>query len=165
MLCQNCKTNAATIFYKETAGGRTTEYSLCPACAAKLQIGMPFGGITEDDPLTSLFAGMLGHSRAVREEKRCPVCGAGFRELAAKGKMGCPACYEAFADELAPTVKQLHGSVKSRGHAPRRFGEKQRLAEELQKLRGELKAAIDTQEFEKAAELRDRICALEGGNN
>ena len=76
MLCQNCKTNAATIFYKETAGGRTTEYSLCPACAAKLQIGMPFGGITEDDPLTSLFAGMLGHSRAVREEKRCPVCGA-----------------------------------------------------------------------------------------
>ena len=165
MLCQNCKTNAATVFYKETVNGRTTEYTLCPACAAKLKLNTPFGGSAEDDPLTSLFAGMLGHSRAVREEKRCPVCGAGFKELAARGKMGCPACYEAFADELAPTIRQLHGSVSSRGRAPRRFGEKRQREQELLRLRGELKAAIDTPEFEKAAELRDRIRALEGGTN
>lgn len=152
------------VFYKETVNGRTNEYALCHECAAKLNLTSPITAFSDDDPLTSLFSAMLARPGRAQEEKRCPACGSRFKELASAGKLGCPTCYEAFADELSATVHQLHGNVKTRGRAPRRFGEKQRREEELARLKAEMKTAIETQEFEKAAELRDRIRALEGGN-
>lgn len=36
MKCQHCGTNEATIYYKSTVNGRTTEAHVCPACAGEL---------------------------------------------------------------------------------------------------------------------------------
>ena len=114
--------------------------------------------------LPSFFTS-LNHALGSGETKRCPVCGSTFSDIARTGHIGCPQCYETFADELAATVNQLHGTSKPQGRIPKRFGEKQNREAEINALKEEQKKAIEAQEFEKAAELRDKIKALEAEVN
>lgn len=176
MLCQKCKKNNATIHYRENINGKVTEYSLCADCAAELErdgvikIENPFSNFMRDDifdfasVLPSFFTS-LNHALGSGETKRCPVCGSTFNDIARTGHIGCPQCYETFADELAATVNQLHGTSKPQGRIPKRFGEKQNREAEINSLKEEQKKAIEAQEFEKAAELRDKIKALEAEVN
>lgn len=176
MLCQKCKKNNATIHYRENINGKVTEYSLCADCAAELErdgvikIENPFSNFMRDDifdfasVLPSFFTS-LNHALGSGETKRCPVCGSTFNDIARTGHIGCPQCYETFADELAATVNQLHGTSKPQGRIPKRFGEKQNREAEINALKEEQKKAIEAQEFEKAAELRDKIKALEAEVN
>ena len=176
MLCQKCKKNNATIHYRENINGKVTEYSLCADCAAELErdgvikFENPFSNFMRDDifdfasVLPSFFTS-LNHALGSGETKRCPVCGSTFNDIARTGHIGCPQCYETFADELAATVNQLHGTSKPQGRIPKRFGEKQNREAEINSLKEEQKKAIEAQEFEKAAELRDKIKALEAEVN
>lgn len=176
MLCQKCKKNNATIHYRENINGKVTEYSLCADCAAELErdgvikFENPFSDFMRDgifdfaSVLPSFFTS-LNHALGSGETKRCPVCGSTFSDIARTGHIGCPQCYETFADELAATVNQLHGTSKPQGRIPKRFGEKQNREAEINALKEEQKKAIEAQEFEKAAELRDKIKALEAEVN
>ena len=176
MLCQKCKKNNATIHYRENINGKVTEYSLCADCAAELErdgvikFENPFSNFMRDDifdfasVLPSFFTS-LNHALGSGETKRCPVCGSTFSDIARTGHIGCPQCYETFADELSATVNQLHGVSKPQGRIPKRFGEKQNREAEINSLKEEQKKAIEAQEFEKAAELRDKIKALEAEVN
>ena len=176
MLCQKCKKNNATIHYRENINGKVTEYSLCADCAAELErdgvikFENPFSdfmrdGIFDFSSMLPSFFTSLNHALGSGESKRCPVCGSTFSDIARTGHIGCPQCYETFADELAATVNQLHGTSKPQGRIPKRFGEKQNREAEINSLKEEQKKAIEAQEFEKAAELRDKIKALEAEVN
>ena len=170
MLCQKCKKNEATVYYKENINGRVTEYNLCPECAAELETNgvLHLDSHAEDlfgdrmfdfSPLISgFFGGALGAGKA---EKRCPVCGSTFADIAKSGHIGCPECYNVFEKELSSTVNQLHGAAKPTGRSPKRFGEKHMREEKIAALKAELQKAIGEQAFEYAAELRDEIKALE----
>jgi len=160
MLCQKCKQHPATVHYRENINGRVTEYALCAECAGSIH--PPTASLFDDDTsLGSLFSAMLG-SRPIREEKKCPLCSSGFAEIARTGKVGCPTCYETFAEDLAPTVTRLHGNARPVGRAPKRLGDRRRREQELASLRADLKKAIEAEEFEKACEIRDKIRELEG---
>lgn len=37
MLCEKCKKNEASVFYRENINGKERKYSLCPECAAELE--------------------------------------------------------------------------------------------------------------------------------
>ena len=161
MKCSKCNQNEATVFYREIVNGKETQHHLCAACAAKLEMDAgffadPFGG----DLLGSLFAGTALKKQPQRKEKKCTLCGAAFRELAEDGKMGCPACYESFRDELVPTLKRLHGAATHRGRTPRRFAEKRSTEDKIAALEKELHAAIAAEAYEDAARLRDEIRSL-----
>ena len=170
MLCQKCKKNEATVYYKENINGHVTEYNLCPECAAELEKTgvLHLDSHAEDlfgermfdfSPLISgFFGGALG---AGKTEKRCPVCGSTFADIAKSGHIGCPECYNVFEKELSSTVNQLHGAAKPTGRSPKRFGEKHQREEKIAALKAELQKAIGEQAFEHAAELRDEIKALE----
>ena len=67
----------------------------------------------------------------------------------------------AFDEQLAPLLRRIHGSSRHTGKVPRRSQGAIRFARELERLREELRLAVQREEFEKAAELRDRIRALE----
>ena len=122
-------------------------------------------GIFDFSSMLPSFFTSLNHELGSGESKRCPVCGSTFDDIARSGRIGCPQCYETFADELAATVNQLHGASKPQGRIPKRFGEKQNREAEINSLKEEQKKAIEAQEFEKAAELRDKIKALEAEAN
>lgn len=142
---------------------------MCASCKEQLQKSGELSLGFEDSPLsvfgggyTNLLDGLFGTALpSQKTEKSCKGCGATFAVLAKSGKVCCPLCYEAFAQELEPTIRSLHGNVTHTGRAPAKRRAASEKKNKLRTLREELKEAIQTENFEKAASLRDQIRALE----
>jgi protein arginine kinase activator len=86
-----------------------------------------------------------------------------FDEIVSDGKMGCAECYNVFYDKLLPSLNRIHGKATYEGAHPKVATSQSVLAE----LKSALQRAIEVQDFELAATLRDRIneiLAQEGGN-
>ncbi len=175
MLCEKCKKNNATFFFEENINGKKRSFALCPDCAAELK---GTGEITESNSILdyfsyasslasqeeSLFGSLLGHGQKLsnaEKQKSCNGCGATFNDFRRTGKAGCPECYRTFSSELESTVKQIHGSASHCGRVPAKDRKKHAKENELKALKNALKEAISAEEFEKAAELRDKIRAME----
>ncbi len=164
MKCTKCNAKVATVFYREIINGKETKYALCSDCAAAMEkesgslFAYPLGG----NLLGSLFSDIPQKIQSRKEEKKCTLCGATFRQLAENGKVGCPACYASFREELAPTLKRLHGTAVHRGRAPGKYQAKRSAMERLESLERDLKKAIETEAYEEAAKLRDEIRTLRG---
>ena len=163
MKCTNCNKREATVFYRENINGKETKYALCDKCAAEKEKDMflpdffadPFG----DSLLGSLFSSSPRKLTRSGSEK-CPLCGATFADLAENGKAGCPKCYETFEEEFAPTLRRLHGSATHKGRAPARFKAKRPKEQQIAELEKDLHAAVDSEKYEDAAKLRDKIRQL-----
>ena len=85
----------------------------------------------------------------------------GFKKT---GRLGCDRCYGAFEKGLMALIETVHKSRKHVGKVPSRARgsvDRLRLVGELEK---KLKEAVESEEFEKAARLRDRIQELRGGD-
>ena len=97
----------------------------------------------------------------------CPVCGMTAGEFRKQGRVGCRNCYDYFSDFMPGLIKRINGNSCHTGKVPAR-GEA-RLAERQKAvlLREELRCAIQEENFERAAQLRDEIRVLEqeGGQN
>ena len=172
MLCEKCKKRTATVFYNENINGKTRAYSLCAECASKLREKGDMQDITSmvgsfADPFSALqndlFSGFFGLPtvKSVCAEKKCPTCNATYAEIAHSGKVGCPTCYDFFAEELARTIQSVHGTTSHTGCVPSRFRAQKARAEQLKKLKKQLQEAIQKEDYEKAAALRDEIRSLE----
>lgn len=175
MLCEKCKKRTATVFYNENINGKTRSYSLCADCAAKMREKGELQDVTSmigsfADPFSELhdqfFSGFFGMPtlRSPAPEKKCPVCGATYDDIATSGKVGCPACYDTFGDELSHLIQSVHGTTTHNGCVPSRHRAKKERHEKLKNLRHELEEAISHEEYERAATLRDEIHALENQN-
>lgn len=167
MLCEKCKKNQANFFYEETINGNKRSYSLCSECAAAMEkegelskvydpFSLPsFGGFHD-----GLFGGLFGQITPAKQ-KVCPTCGASYTDLRQYGKVGCADCYTAFGEELGETIRSIHGNVRHVGRAPARMRKDREKKDRLADLRKQMKAAIDEENFELAASLRDEIRAME----
>jgi len=158
MLCENCKKNTATYHYKQIINGQMTELHLCPVCAASAApAGSDFGGFP------SLFSSVL-RGRTEPARRVCSVCGATSAEIAKSAYAGCSECYKTFAQMFRPYITKLHGHVSHRGRVPlsakKPEPEADPIEAKLEALKKDLAEAIRTEQFEKAAELRDQINAL-----
>lgn len=163
MICERCHKKEASVFYEETVNGTSRSLSLCRECAEQMRTAgeMPASGLFSL-PYESLFGTLFGHTEGYkRSEKSCPLCGATFHHFSKDGKVGCPECYRTFANELNSTVRSIHGTVSHVGRAPVRFKESRENENVLSDLKLKLKAAIDKEDFELAATLRDTIRDLE----
>lgn len=166
MLCQHCKKNQANTHIKRVVNGEKTEMDLCSECAAKLGVDTSFDGLFDIGSMMSGFLGMPQVSSALARETKCPGCGAVFSQISKSGKVGCARCYETFYDRLLPTIKRIHGNTVHTGkrlRTARLTGGQTAPTEEkneLEELSNKLTDAIKKQEFEKAAQLRDRINEL-----
>ncbi|MFO7171585.1 MAG: UvrB/UvrC motif-containing protein [Bacillota bacterium] len=171
MLCQHCSQRPATVHIVKQVNNQREEYHLCETCAREqghlglepaftlpnFSLQQLLSSLLESDP----FTGFGGGPAAPRAELRCSFCGLTFRQFKEGGFLGCSHCYEAFASELGPLLRRVQGSDKHVGKAPRRSGGVLRLRKELAQLRAELQEAVSREEYERAAQLRDRIRDLE----
>ena len=157
MLCINCGKRQATTHIKQTVNGQTHEYHLCPECAMKLGMAS-FNPFDLSDLWASLFK---NDTPEVSETVKCPSCGSTFEQIAKRGKLGCPECYKTFYDELLPSLRKLHGKTHHTGKVPGNADESTKTARELKTLQEQLQAAIESEEYEKAAQLRDQIRMME----
>ena len=118
--------------------------------------------------LGHLFGSILGDAFSpgpAQEQKRCSGCGCSFQEIARTGKAGCAECYTTFYDRLLPNLERIHGKVRHEGKLSSSAAPRERTEREIKQLKRQLAQAIEKQEFEEAAKLRDQIAALEGGND
>ena len=151
MLCEKCGKQNATTHYTQIINGEKRELHLCAECAGSHTHSM-FG------ELPNLFGSMFfGEPRSLGNTKTCPRCGASFKEISANGQLGCAACYETFAAELQPSLARLHGKTAHTGKIPKSADGTLRLRSQLADAKAALAKAIEAQEFEKAAALRDQI--------
>ncbi len=174
MLCERCKKNNASLFYKETVNGKTTTMSLCHECAkaleseGKLSLSSPFAdNFPHFGDIDDLFSGFFAPAKknaVVSAQKQCSLCASTFADIVKNGKVGCAECYKTFRDELGKSIRSIHGNVKHIGRVTGPEKEKNEKKKRLAALKKELRSAIDSQEFERAAELRDEIKKLEGEN-
>ncbi len=156
MLCSKCKKKQATVFWEETANGETKRVALCTTCSEKKN--PPIAIKSELDE--RLFSSLFPLSSEDKKEKCCPLCGLSAGEIIRSGACGCPTCYTTFEKELLPTVKALHSGERHSGRMPERLEREREKKETLARLKSELRAAIDAEDFEKCPLIRDSIRKL-----
>ena len=94
-------------------------------------------------------------------ERVCPNCGMSYRDFQQTGKIGCSVCYATFRRQLEPLLRRIHGSSTHSGKIPHRTGGTLTMKHTIESLRSSLKECVAQEEYEKAAELRDKIRQLE----
>ena len=172
MLCEKCKKRTATVFYNENLNGKTRSLALCGECAAKLREKGELQDITSmvgsfADPFSelheNLFQGFFGipAPKTSAAGKKCPDCGCTYSFIAEKGKVGCPTCYTVFADELSRLIQSVHGTTSHTGSIPSRHRAKQERERLLNSKRQALRNAVEAEDYERAAQLRDEVRRLE----
>jgi len=175
MLCENCKTNEATIHYTEIINDEKSEHHICFECAKKINLPGMIKGAEADFPFVSLLKGLLSTNtqRNNLEDSPmmhvcCPGCGMSFDEFTTVGKFGCAECYSVFGPLIEDNMKRIHGDSHHRGKVykhndslPIMEFEKEDPFERLAELRGQLKRAVEVEDFEEAARIRDLIKNIE----
>lgn len=161
MLCQSCGKKTATTFIKKTINGETSEWHLCADCAAAGGFSSMLGVNGFD--LGSFWGNLFAEpsARTQIDTVRCEGCGHSFRDIAESGKAGCSLCYTTFYDRLLPSIQRIHGKTRHTGKIPVAGSKLMKKQKELEKLQSELSECIASQQYEKCAELRDRIKELE----
>lgn len=164
MLCQNCGKYEATTHVKRIVNGESAEAHLCSDCAKALGYNDVFGGFgnTFGDLLGSFF-GEPQVSAISSRTIRCEKCGNTFNDIVNSGKIGCADCYTTFYDKLLPSLQRIHGKTRHEGKNPTIIKAEVTNVNPIEDLEEQLRIAIDEQDFEKAAQLRDRINELKEG--
>lgn len=162
MKCQKCKKNEATTHYTQVINGKKTEYYLCNDCAENSE-ELGYFKMNLDNEFDNFLSGFFGNSYGFNQDytgipaKSCGCCKMTFEEFLNSGRLGCSECYDTFASRLLNPLKQIHGSYQHTGKVPERMGGELKKTRKIEKLENELKQAVSEQNFEKAAELRDKI--------
>lgn len=160
MQCDICHKNEASVHLTEIIDNQITELHLCEECARQkgAQMEQHFG-------LADLLAGLadLGQQFDVsaKKEIKCANCGLTYQDFRRLGRLGCSECYQEFKDSLRVLLKRIHGSTQHLGRMPVKKPLPVQKKSEADKLRGKLQRAIEMEEFEEAARLRDKIRTLE----
>ncbi len=154
----------ANTHIKRVINGEVREYMLCEQCAEKLGYGNIFNNLSLnfDNFLGSFFTENIPHKLKF-DTVRCENCGSSFEDISNSGKVGCANCYKVFYNQLIPSIKRIHGNTKHAGKLAACVKEDKRVENKLQNLKMKLNEAIDKQEFEEAAKLRDMIKDIENG--
>lgn len=166
MLCQDCNKRKASFHITQIINNQKAMLNLCHECAEKRGIHNPIQGMPF--PLGELLASMTSTQPAGEKKRgktadpKCPGCGMSFSEFGKTGRFGCGHCYSAFRPQLTDLLRKIHGSNQHQGKSPSAKSEKLQPLREERKLQDELRRAIASEDFEKAALLRDRLRTLTG---
>jgi protein arginine kinase activator len=157
MQCQFCS-NPATVHLTTLTGFKKKVVHLCESCAKKKEM------VGDDKPELNIQAVvhfMLGQQLGPEAEElsrlTCPHCGIKYMEFRGQGRLGCPHDYEAFRLGLDPILKRVHRSVQHAGKRPPHYLENRERLEEMVDIHRQLREAIEREDYELAARLRDLI--------
>ena len=161
MQCQYC-TNPATVHLTTLSGFKKKVVHLCEACAQQQQV------LSDSKPDLNIQAVVhymlgqqLGPEAGELARLTCPECGIKYMEFRGEGRLGCPHDYEVFARGLEPILKRVHRAVRHVGKLPPHHRENRARLADLYDLHRRLRQAIDDEQYEEAAKLRDLIRAKE----
>ena len=157
MMCQECGQREANICFTTIINGEKHEEYLCQECVSKKQL-LKFD--------LSQLAAQLSRKKEPEAPEApvprlsCPACGMTYAQFLKEGALGCPQCYQAFREPLEGYLMKKLNRAKYAGDAPEQAGEQVSLRMERDKLKRKLHRAVEEEDYEQAAALRDRIRAL-----
>ncbi len=163
MLCQICGNNPATVHFTEIHDNKMSEIHVCERCAEEK--GMQAPAQQHKFEIADLLAGMVDAMTPTEEERvghvQCPRCAMQYSSFKETGRLGCSECYSAFQFQLRPLLRRIHGDTRHRGKSPTRGGSGATLTRQIQRLHDELQRAVEREDFETAANIRDQVRKLE----
>ncbi len=162
-VCDVCGSRSAVVHLTQIENNQMSTAHLCEQCAAAKGVG------GADDPVSLPLSGFLaqlgdepGSEQPTESASACPFCGLTFEDFREAGRLGCPHCYTTFEDHLRGLLRRVHGSTQ---HVGKVYLPPDPSASDVQKqlevLRHKLQRAVDSEDFERAAELRDKIRTME----
>ncbi|MDD5496438.1 MAG: UvrB/UvrC motif-containing protein [Candidatus Omnitrophica bacterium] len=163
MLCEICGKKEATVHLTEVINEQMRKLNLCEDCAREKGAEME-----EHFGLSDLLAGLADLGATVKPEAavtiKCPKCGFSYSDFKKIGRLGCSECYEVFKKQLTPILKRIHSADRHVGKVPIQVGKTVKGVKDLQDLRLQMEKAIQSEEFEEAARIRDKMKELEKKN-
>jgi len=145
---------------------------LCEKCAKETEnLNLNFGGdlkLPEAFAFQNILSGLMDYINQApqpnnKSELTCESCGTTYNEFRKNGILGCSECYENFNATLMPVIKRVQGNVEHIGKLPKKSGKGIMEKKRLIQLKEELQRVIAAEEYERAAELRDKIRELQKG--
>ncbi len=156
MLCCICKEKEATVHLTQIAGDKMQKVDLCEECAKTKGVNDPTG-FSLADLLLGLGASQEIEQASGRGGLKCPACGFTQADFKKAGRLGCPECYQTFAEPLEGLLKTMHKGTRHVGKIPESLRQGRDLSDRLKNLQKKLSQAIEAEDFEEAAVLRDEI--------
>ena len=172
MLCEKCKTKPANVHIEKSVNGKKTSVNLCQECSGSIgtvaSLDALFGG--QIAPKMSSFVSMtssVSSANAGRQQtmqhgyEPCTTCGMSYPVFKSTGRFGCENCYRAFNEEFQAIIKRVQANNKHEGKQPKKFAQDIMQTQDIQSLRKLMSEAIQEENFEEAARLRDEVRKLE----
>lgn len=151
--CEECGLLPANVVLTQIVEGESRTFHLCEECAANRGIRVS----SDEAAVTSAPADGQTPSAAAAGDRDCPSCGKKLSAFRAGGRLGCPSCYEAFRQEVDALLIQMHGACLYRGKRFRDCSAAASPGNDVARLKAELDEAIRSEDFERAALIRDSI--------
>jgi len=165
MMCEECGIRAAKFHLMTIINGEKVERNLCPICMAKHQKQIPgidFSNIA--GILNSILENKAGQDNNEDDPEiiqiACDQCGMTYGEFQKCGMLGCANCYKAFKTPMSALLQRLHGNTQHAGRIPDGAHSGVSIRINIDRLKQKLQAAIQDEEYEQAAKIRDAIRAL-----
>ena len=155
MLCSICKEKPATVHLTDIKGDKMQKVDLCEECAKNK--GVNDSTFALADMLLGLGASQEIEQASGGVEIKCPQCGFTQADFKKSGRLGCAECYKTFADGLEGLLKSMHKGTRHMGKVPESQRQTRDLSDRLKALQQKLAKAIEDENFEQAAALRDEI--------
>ncbi len=162
MLCDHCKERDAVVHLTRIVDNAVTQLHLCEKCAAEKGVETTIA--LPQHPLGEILQAVQQQAAvgSTPDGGVCAFCGGTARDFRATGRLGCAHCYDTLEQSLRELLRRLHGGSK---HVGRRYApprpESLSEADARLELRDRLQRAVDAEQFELAAELRDKLRVME----
>ena len=158
MICEQCGKKEATVHWTEVVNNAVHKTHLCAACAAAKGLD-----VNNPDAFTNVLLGLSPQGAPGRERPlSCPMCRMRMADFKKTSRLGCQACYEAFAEELKPLLEAMHKGGSHVGKKPSHAACRPEALMSPALLRKKLEELITAENYEEAATLRDLIRRCEG---
>ncbi|MBP2033153.1 protein arginine kinase activator [Clostridium algifaecis] len=172
MLCDICKKNEATVHITKIVNGAKQDINLCEKCAmehGELSF-VPQIDFVSPFSFQNILSGIMNYMNNTSTTQddfdiTCKNCGTSYREFKKTGLVGCSECYDNFSSILQPIIKRVQANLEHTGKIPKRAGKNIIERRNLLKLKQDLQKAITLEEYEKAAEIRDKIKNLQNNSD
>jgi protein arginine kinase len=139
---------------------------LCEACANRRGIIAGKGGLELN--IDDLVGSGLDATRSGSGQVACQGCGLELAALRREGRLGCARCAEDFSEEIAKSMGKRTGfdpESDSPAFPPTSARTVPQAGVEASTLRRELEAALQSEDYERAATIRDELAASGGGES
>jgi protein arginine kinase activator len=161
MKCEICGLKDAVIHISQIQQDLVHELHICEDCAQEK------GLLREEDselPIANLLSGLLEGKDvpgSFEVKESCPSCGMKASEFRKQGKLGCPECFVAFEKDIRVIISQMAARPRHAGKLPRALAHDQPDNGAQDGIREELRLAVEREDYEQAAQLRDKLRELE----